>query len=107
VQLRTLEGTLVAKFVLCWQECFFSHSIKVRGLYYQLSLAAYTCQDVCVQQLHAAKRYCRKLKRTFENLSPCYCYATKANSRTMRSQVSLSAFAGKAADLVNCKLITE
>jgi len=33
-------------------------------------------------------------------------YATKANSRTMRSQVSQSAFVGKGADFVNCKLIT-
>jgi len=99
---------LVAKYALCWQQCFFSHSIKVRGLWYQQQLlAAYTgtCQDVCVQQSHAAKRFCRNLKLTFEDLLPCYWYATKANSRTIRSQVSQSAFAGKGADLVNCKLI--
>jgi len=29
--LRTLEGTLIAKYALCWQQCFFSHSIEVRG----------------------------------------------------------------------------
>jgi len=62
-QLWTLEGTLVAKYALCWQQCFFSHSVKVRGLcYQQQSPAAYTCQDVCVQQSHAAKRYYRNLK---------------------------------------------
>jgi len=42
-QLRTLEGTLVAKFVLCWQQCFLSHSIKVRGLCYQQQLLAGRC----------------------------------------------------------------
>jgi len=67
-QLCTSEETLVllhanAKYPLCWQQCFFSHSVKVRGLcYQQQSLAAYTCQDVCFQQSHAAKRYCRNLK---------------------------------------------
>jgi len=71
-----------------------------------LSLAAYTCQDICVQQTHAAKRYCRDLKWTFENLLQCCYYATEANSRTMRSQLSQSAFAGKGGDLVNRKLIT-
>jgi len=35
-QLRTLEGALVAKNALRWQECFVSHSMKVLGLYYQL-----------------------------------------------------------------------
>jgi len=106
-QLRTLEGKLVASFALCWQQGFFSHSIKVRDLCcQQQSLAAYTCQDVCVQQSHAAKPYCSNLKWTFEDLLPCYCYATKANSRTRRSQVSQSAFAGKGADSVNYKLIT-
>ena len=103
-----IEGTLVTKNGLCWQQCFFSHRMKVRGLCYHLSLTAYTCQDVCVQQSHAVTSYCHNLKWTFENLLPYYCYATKANSRTMRSQVSQSAFAlaGKGADLLNCKLIT-
>jgi len=36
----------------------------------------------------------------------CYCYTTKANSRTIRSQVSQSASARREANLVNCKLIT-
>jgi len=38
-------------------------------------------------------------------LSSC-CYATKANSTTIRSRVSQPAYAGKEADLVKCKLIT-
>jgi len=105
-QLRTFDGTLIPKYALCWQQRFFSHSIKVCGLCYQQSLAAYTCQDVCVQQSHAAKRYWHNSKWTFEDLLPCYCYATNANSRTVRSQVSQFAFAGKGADLVNCKPIT-
>jgi len=48
----------------------------------------------------------RDLQRIFEYLLQCYCYATKANSRTVRSRVSQSASAGEEADLVNCKLIT-
>ena len=43
----------------------------------------------------------RDLQRIFEYLLQCYCYATKANSRTVRSRVSQSASAGKEADLVN------
>jgi len=46
------------------------------------------------------------LKCIFEDLLPCYCYARKANSRTICSRVSQPASAGKEADLVNCKLIT-
>ena len=48
----------------------------------------------------------RNLKRIFVDLLPCYCYATKANSRTIRSRLSQLASAGKEANLVNCKLIT-
>jgi len=48
----------------------------------------------------------RNLKYIFEYLLPCYCYATKANSRTIRSQVSQPAAAGREANLVNFKLIT-
>jgi len=44
----------------------------------------------------------RDLQRIFEYLLQCYCYATKANSRTVRSRVSPSASAGEEADLVNC-----
>ena len=42
----------------------------------------------------------------FENLLPCYCYATKANSITIRSRVSQPASASKEANLVNGKLMT-
>jgi len=102
-----LTGNSGCKNALCWQQCFFSHSIKVRDFCYQQQLlTAYACQDVCVQQSHATKCYCCNLKWTFEDLLPCYCYAIKINSRTMRSQVSQPAFAGKGAYLVNCKLIT-
>ena len=62
-QLRTLEGTLVVKYALCWQQGLFSHRMKVRDLCYQQSLAAYMCQDVCIQQSHASKRCCRNQGR--------------------------------------------
>ena len=44
----------------------------------------------------------RNLKCTFENMLPCYCDATKANSGTIRSRVSQPAFAAKGANWVNC-----
>ena len=53
-----------------------------------------------------AHAYLRNSKCIFEDLLPCCCYATKANSRTIRSRVSRPATAGKEADQVNCKLIT-
>jgi len=43
--------------------------------------------------------YCSNLKRTFEDLWRCYCYAIKYNSRTIRSQVSRPPFAGKGANM--------
>jgi len=42
--------------------------------------------------------YHRNSKCIFEDLLPCYCYATKANSRTIRSPVSQPASGGKEAD---------
>ena len=47
--------------------------------------------------------YCRNLS---EPLLPCYCYAIKANFKTILPQVSQPASAGNVADLVNCKLIS-
>jgi len=47
--------------------------------------------------------YCGNLS---EPLLPCYCYAIKANFKTILPQVSQPASAGNAADLVNCKLIS-
>jgi len=38
--------------------------------------------------------YCN-LKRTVEGMLPCYCDATKPNSRTIRSRVSQPAFTAK------------
>jgi len=52
-------------------------------------LAASPAKDVWGQQPHSEKRInYRNLKWTFEGSLPCYCYATKSNSRTMLSQVS-------------------
>ena len=50
--------------------------------------------------------YHRNFKCIFEDLLPCYCYATKANSRTIRSRVSQSASADREANLMIFKLIT-
>jgi len=46
--------------------------------------------------------YCRN----FEPLLPYYCYAIKANFKTILPQVSQSGSAGNVADLMNCKLIS-
>jgi len=50
--------------------------------------------------------YYRDLKCIFVDFLPCYCYATEASSRTIRSRVSQPASASEEADLVNGKLIT-
>ena len=44
------------------------------------------------------------IKRTLEDLWPCYCYVTKDNSRTIGSEVWQLPFAGKRVDIANCKL---
>jgi len=58
-------------------------------------LAAFSAKDVCVQQLQNA--YYRNW--TFENLLPCYCYATESNDRTIRSQALQPASAGEVAKM--------
>jgi len=64
-----------------------------------------TCQDVCVQQLHAAKRL--PFKCISEDLLPSYCYVTKANSKQFAPKFRNLPLhsAGKEEDLVNCKRI--
>ena len=104
-----LEGLRVPLLVRVPQ--FGNHCYKlqtyVRYRYQQPLSRCITCQDICVQQLHAAKRlHHRDLKCIFEDLLSCHCYATQANSTPIRSRVSQPASAGKEADLVNCKLIT-
>jgi len=42
--------------------------------------------------------YYRNLMQTFEDVLPWYCYTTKTNSRTVRTQASQPTFAGKGAD---------
>jgi len=46
----------------------------------------------------------RYLKWIFVDLLPCYCYAIKTNSRTIRSQVSQPSSAGKSG-FSKCKLV--
>jgi len=76
---------------------------------------AYGCQQFTLSLLYLLQMYVfdrhkrqkacyRNLKRTFEDLWPCSCYALKDNSRTIGSQVWQIPFAGKGADIVNCKL---
>ena len=96
--------------MLLWERqlCIGAPILKVRGAIpplsgvpayrYQQSLSrCITCQDVCVQQLHA-----QNLMWTLEYLLPCYCYTIKTNSRTIRSQVGQPASACKGADIYYC-----
>jgi len=63
-------------------------------------LAASPAKGVWGQQSHAEKRINhRNLKWTFEDSLPCYCYATKRNSRTMRLQVSQRESAGDGVEM--------
>jgi len=70
------------------------------------------CLTALPAKMSACDSYIRQnashhdLKCIFEDLLSCYCYATKANIRTIRSRVSQPASAGKEVNLVNCKLIT-
>ena len=41
----------------------------------------------------------RNIKQTFADLLPCYCYAIKTNSRTIRSRISQPTSAGKGGDM--------
>jgi len=62
-------------------------------------LAVLLTKYVCFQQSHTAKRLLRSSIWTLEDSLPCYCYAIKTNSRTICSQVSQPASAGKGADM--------
>jgi len=82
---------------------FYSPRIKLRAFPLSavtLSLRI-TCQDVCVQQPHAAKHLLlyHYLKWTFDDLLPCYCYALKNNDETICLPVSQHVSAGKRADM--------
>ena len=81
--------------------------LNLRGLpLSEVSLAALPAKMSAFSSHMRQNAYHHNLKCIFEDLLPCNCYATKANSRTICSRVSQSASAGKEADLVNCKLIT-
>jgi len=43
--------------------------------------------------------YRRNIKRKFEDLLPCYCYAIKTNSRAIRSRLSQPTSADKGGDM--------
>jgi len=58
-----------------------------------------TCQDVCVPQLLKQNACYHNIKWTFAGLLPCYCYAIKTNSRTIRSRLSQPVSAGKGGDM--------
>ena len=81
--------------------CFFSHRVLLlsalaASLHYLPQMSAFNGH---MQQ----NTYCRNLS---EPLLPCYCYAIKANFKTILPQVSQPASADNPADLVNCKLIS-
>ena len=73
-----------------------------RGLPLKLSshcLAALPAKIFAFHRHMRQRVYNRTLKRAFEDLLPCYCYALQIYSRTIRSQVSQPASAGKGADM--------
>jgi len=93
--------------------CFSSHNIELFGLLLWAALLTcqdpallakipaslhycITCQDPYVQQSQAAKHPLPQLEvKPLKNWLPCYCYAIKANSRTIISQVPQPASAGE------------
>jgi len=91
-----------------WQQYFFSVFTSYVSFHtviycYQQSLH-YLPQMSAFNSHMQQNAYCRNLS---EPLLPCYCYAIKANLKTILPQVSQPASAGNVADLVNYKLIRE
>ena len=87
--------TTVAKIALSWRSnspfsfvlLFTQYKTTKLTAVSSHCVAAFSAKDVCVQQSHMCQNaYYRNLKRTSEDLLP-YCYAIKANNRTIRSQV--------------------
>ena len=97
---------LIMYFLNLWKHCYID-SLMLLFIKYKctwltaISMSLSRCitfQDVCVQQSqqNACHRY---TKWTFADLLPCYCYAIKTNSRTIRSPRSQPASAGKGGDM--------
>jgi len=70
------------KYAISWQQCFCSFMLlstqyKTTWLTAISShcLAALPVKNICVQQMHAAKRLLRNLKWILEDLLSCYFYA--------------------------------
>ena len=91
----------VSAAMLLFHSCFFSHSITLRALLLSaVTVLLHYLPKMSMFNSHIRqKAYYHNLKWTFEDLLPCYCYAMKINSRTIHSQVSQSASAGKGADM--------
>jgi len=70
--------------------CFFSQSINVRGLPLSAChcLAALTAKTSAFNSLMQQNACSRNIKWTFADSLPCYCYAIKTNSSTIRSWLS-------------------
>ena len=99
---RTNNGFL--KFVealIYTHSCFFSQSINVRGLPLSAChcLAALSAKTSAFNSLMQQNASHRNIKWTFADLVPCYCYAIKTNSRTIRSRLSQPTSAGKWRDM--------
>jgi len=60
-----------------------------------ISLAAFPAKLSSFNSCLRQNAYHRNFKSIFEELLPCYCYATKANSRTIRSPVRNLPLQGK------------
>ena len=98
---HTVLNSLAAIFLFSFHiVCFFSHrdlllSAVAASLNYLPQMSAFS------SHMQQNAYFCN-----FEPLLPCYCYAIKANFKTILPQVSQPASVGNVADLVNCKLIS-
>jgi len=88
--------------------CFFSQSINVCNLPLSAChcLAALTAKMCAFNRLMQQNACYRDIKWTFADFLPCYCYAMKTNSRTIRSDFRNPPLQAKEETWVNCKLIT-
>jgi len=96
---RTNNGFFkLVEALLQTHSCFFSQSANVplSACHWLAALPAKMCAFNSLMQENACYR---NIKWTFVGLLPRHCHAIKTNSRTIRSRLSQTAFAGKERDM--------
>jgi len=98
---RTNNGFFKIVEALLQIHSYFSQSLNVRGLPLSAChcLAALTAKMCAFNSMMQQNACYLNIKWTFADLLPCYYYAIKTNSRTIRTRLSQPASAGKGRDM--------